>query len=628
MPHVVVGTAGHIDHGKSTLVRALTGTDPDRLPEEKRRGITTDLGYAFLDDVAAIIDVPGHERLVHNMVTGAATIDFGLLVVAADDGVMPQTTEHLQILKFLGVRSGAVVISKCDAADPDWVDLVEEQIRGITKETFLEAAPIFRLDSLSGTGLQEFRAELIQLLKNIAQRSASGVFRLPVDRVFAMKGRGMVVTGTILAGQVHENARLVALPGGLDVRVKHLETHGQSVAILQAGQRAALNLVGETEKLVRGMTLTAEGSLLESQRLLVSLQRLATTGPLKNRQRIRLLLGTQEVIGRIIVLSDENSPQTLAHLVLEEPVVACWHDRFVLRRYSPVETLAGGTVLDPVAPRVRVHEASSEAAFAQRILTADLPAAILAFIEQRGANGITEQWLSACFGMTGEELAAQISGKLAAHICRIGEYLLTRERLEDLGRRAEAILTELHRSVPDSPGFQSNEIKSRLGMNLPDVVVSHVIKELETAGKVIREQAFVQLAGHSMLLTTTQSEFNARVLSELVKGGFAPPAAQVIAEKIGSTRTEVEKALVQLEKLGQCRRLSVDLFFSSEQFEHAISAVKQIIGERSELSISETTALLKSSRKYVVPFLEFLDNQGLTMRDGNMRRRGLKFKSE
>lgn len=625
MARIIVGTAGHIDHGKSTLVRALTGTDPDRLPEEKRRGITIDLGYAFFGDIAAIIDVPGHEKLIRNMVAGAATIDFALLVIAADDGVMPQTTEHLQILCLLGVQSGAIVLTKCDTVEAEWLDLVEDQVRTAVKGTFLERSPIFRVDSVSGNGIAELRDKLTDILVALPARSAHGVFRLPIDRIFVVKGRGSVITGTVLSGSVQKDARLAILPGGFDVRVKRLETHGSEAEELHAGQRAALNLIGETDALRRGRTVTAPGALAPTACVKVAVELLGSREPLKDRQRIRFLIGTQEVIGRVQILQRLPPNRVYANVLFEEDTVAVWGDHFVLRRYSPLETLGGGRVLEPHAPKLRARALADEIGLARAADRETLQEALLAFLQFRGRAGITASSLAVSFGITPTDLLRCCAAIAIPEVSQVGDYLILNGRLSELRANLQSNLTSLHRKSPDSRGFTHSQLKSGDLTSLPDPVYDHVLQRLIADGIIMQDGPLFREPERHIVLTPAQQELNNLVIRELQAAGFAPPSSTAMAETLHRSRPEVEKSLVLLVQLGQCRRLGLDLFFDERVFDQAVQTIRSALQTNPELAVADASRLLSSSRKYVVPFLEFLDSRGITERAGNVRIRGRSF---
>ena len=629
MARVIVGTAGHIDHGKSTLVRALTGTDPDRLPEEKRRGITVDLGYAFLGDTAAIIDVPGHERLIRNMVAGAATIDFALLVVAADDGIMPQTTEHLEILRLLGVGHGAVVITKCDAAEAGWLDLVEDQIRSAVARTFLQDAPVFRVDSLSGRGIPELTQALTTLFAALPPREDRGVFRLPIDRVFTVKGRGTVVTGTVLGGSLHKDIKLAVLPGGHDVRVKRIESHGHEVERVVAGQRAALNLIGATERLERGHTLTLPGRLQSSSRLKIALELLPSSPPLKDRQRIRFLICTQEIIGRLQLLhKNEEGRRYYANVLLENEVTAVWGDHFILRRYSPLETLGGGRVLDPAALRLRARDMPQEIELAKALDTPHLRQAVLAYVHLAARAGVSVDGAAALFGVLPSTFLNHCKSALSPDaIVDIGGYVISRANLDEHCGAVRRALAELHAKSPASVGFGRAELRMTELPALPDVIFDRVLQELVARAQLEQEGGLFREPKRRMVVSASQAELMERVAPLLTRAGFTPPSAAGLSETLSRPLPEIEKTLVLLERAGRVRRLGADLFFDAQQFERAVDVIQHSFDAQNELTVAEAARLLSSSRKYVVPFLEYLDGKGITVRSGNVRLRGRKSKS-
>ena len=628
MSRVIIGTAGHIDHGKSSLVRALTGTDPDRLPEEKNRGITIDLGYAFLAGVAAIIDVPGHEKFIRNMVAGAATVDYALLIVAADDGVMPQTTEHLHILRLLGIQAGAIVLTKIDKAEPDWLDLVEDQTRTAVAGTFLENAPLFRVDSLSEKGIPELREFLLRTLKGLPARADRGALRLPIDRVFTIKGRGIVITGSMLSGSVRKDQRLVALPGELDLRVKHLESEGEESDALYAGQRAALNLVGDVERLERGLTLTEPNALISSSRLKVAIDLLPNVPPLIDRQRIRFLVATQEVIGRVQLVEKPDAGRTYAHLLLESDVVTAWGDHFVVRRYSPLETLGGGRVLEPDAAPLRVRNLVGELDAARALDVDSLPNATLGLLQHRGSGGLSANRLKALLGVTQarvKELLASFSKTRAVH--EFGDYLLLDEHLQHLAELLTRRLSELHAKQPDSAGFAPSELRQGEIALVPEPLFLQIIERFVMEGRLARDGGVIRMPSKRIELTPVQSDLISKIHAILSGEGFAPSSSSVLSEKLNRNKTEVEKTLVLMEKMGTTRRLGVDLFFDAGEFETAVHKVQSLLASGKEVSVSAVSQELGSSRKYVVPLLEYLDSKGITQRDGNVRVKGRNYSS-
>src|SRR5678816_796072 len=426
MHSLIVGTAGHIDHGKSALVRALTGVDPDRLPEEKRRGITIDLGFADLelDDLRiGFVDVPGHERFVKNMLAGAHGIDLLALVIAADEGVMPQTREHFDICRLLGVRNGLVVITKSDLVDEDMLVLVEDEARELVAGSFLEGAPVLAVSSRTGAGLDQLKQQLAALGKRVPARSQDFVTRLPIDRAFSMKGFGAVVTGTLISGKIKEGDELELLPGHVNVRVRGLQVHNKSVPEAHAGQRTAVNLAGiDTAQIERGMVLAPAGRLRSTQIVDAWIDVLpGASRAVRSRSRVRFHIGATEVLGRVRVLEGsqiEPGGGGLVQLRLEAPVVAVHGDRFILRSYSPAETIAGGVIVDPFATKHRGREMDHALELLRLLMRDERSTKFEGFVSAAGTRGVRLADLAAATGWTNEVLA-----KVAAEVQKHGSVI-------------------------------------------------------------------------------------------------------------------------------------------------------------------------------------------------------------
>ena len=409
MAHTVIGTAGHIDHGKTLLVKALTGMDTDQAPEERARGITIELGFAFLGDQATIIDVPGHERFVKTMVAGVSTIDVAMLVIAADDGVMPQSREHLDVLRLLGVERGVVVINKADLVEEEWLGLVEEEVREFVRGSFLAQAEIFRVSALSGAGIDPLRQRLLAMVGDTAAKRTDAPFRLPVDRAFGVKGFGLVCTGTVQAGALAEGDRVEIAPEGRSARVRRLQQHGATVQEVRAGDRAAINLAGvEQGQIERGHSLVASGFFRSTQMLDAEVQLLASSPmTMASRTRVRLHLGTREIMARVVLPGGKPltpGQESFAQLRLEAPVVAAWGDRFVLRRYSPALTIGGGRVLNPHPVKHRRFEPAL-LAHLQTLAHADLPEVVECWLRCADDRLKSQQVLAGELGIGVERLA-------------------------------------------------------------------------------------------------------------------------------------------------------------------------------------------------------------------------------
>jgi selenocysteine-specific elongation factor len=616
--HIIVGTAGHIDHGKSLLVKALTGTDPDRLPEEQQRHITIDLGFAFLSEVAAIIDVPGHERFVHNMVAGAATIDYAMLIVAADDGVMPQTQEHLDILRFLGIERGLVVITKADLVEEAWLELVRDQIVEATTNTFLQNVPIFVVDSLSGRGIADLRDFLLKELSSLQRRRDRGFFRLPIDRVFQMKGHGTIVTGTILSGTVAVEDRLELLPQGKEVRVRGLQTHGLAQASLSMGQRGAINLGGiERQLLNRGNCLVTPGHMISSQRLRVKISLLKHVPPLKNRQRVRVHIGTQEVMARILPLAPE---EPLADIFLDEPAPVVRLDHFVLRSYSPMATIGGGVIVEVHSPRVTKRNRDTELAASRALSEATEQKFIQCFLDHRAFYGATQTELIQASGFGTESVMRWLADLLSAkNVAILGDRYFSASSLKRLRQRVLDTLQGFHRRKPELPNMERAELRQEALPGIPENLLALILRMLDDEGEVKVEGSGIRLSSHKAALASEQEALAQKLLSIIQNAGFRPPPIADIARNLGISPSEAGKTLGLLTKQGRLVRLEPEIFFHPAIFEEAISKLRAEIAARGMVTVGNVSALLDSSRKYVVPFLEYTDKIGVTKREGDQR---------
>lgn len=624
MGHVIVGTAGHIDHGKSSLVRALTGTDPDRLPEEKKRQITIDLGYAFLDDVAAIIDVPGHEKFIHNMVAGAATIDYALLVVASDDGIMPQTREHLHILRLLGLKSGAIVLTKISMTDPEWRVLVKEQIRSAVRGTFLSDAKIFEVDSLSGAGIPELRSFLVSNLPNLPHRNSSDVLRIPIDRVFNVHGHGTVVTGTVLSGSVERDQKVELLPGKTPARIKQLQSNAREQVIVKSGMRAALNLNTDTLP-VRGQTLTTLGAMLSARRLAVSFEHIPDAPHVKDRQRVRFLIGTQEVMGRYRLVGSDSEFQ-YALLLLDQEVVAAWGDCFILRRYSPMDTMGGGKVIDLDPPLRGSRQREQATTRLSNLRKANQDQAIMLWLEHRAPFGIPLRSACQVFAISEERFRNRLL-KSDSSILHHAGFVLSKGNLSNWTDTIASKLKSLHAEQPDASGFSALQLSTALPL-LPPTLLDWTLSHLVSSKKIVQDGSLYKQVGATQSLDARLSALLDKVMTRLAQDGFAPSSSAVLAEALNQPKSEIEKALVMAFRLERAARLGNDLFFERAVFERGIERVRAILSSRGTLQVSDLSKELNSSRKYVVPFLEYLDTKGITERRGNDRVPGRNFEKK
>jgi selenocysteine-specific elongation factor len=624
--HVIVGTAGHIDHGKTALVRALTGIETDTLPEEQARGVTIDIGFAYWRDNVTIIDVPGHERFVKNMVTGVCTVDIAIFVIAADDGPMPQTREHLGILNLLDVKRGVIALTKTDLVDSDWVELVSEEIRELVADTFLADAPIVPLSSETGEGVDALREILEGEIERVEERPDRGVFRLPIDRAFSVRGFGTIVTGTVISGSVEPKDEAVLLPSGQSVRVRGIQTHGEDVESAHVGARAAVNITGvEVDEVERGDLLCEPGYFDTTYMIDVRLVALAdAAAPIKNRSRVHLHLGPREVLARVVLLeSDELAPggSELAQLRLEEPGIAAKGDRFVIRRYSPVVTLGGGVVLD-ASPRKHARLRTEINETIQQ-LEADDPVAVLdARLRSLG-------WASATIGQIAsdlavseteaEALAASLQGKSGLHTFSSGggaRYV----HIDTFGSLQDEILSKTlgyHTENPLAGGLRRRELKDRLGKHTEDAVYEAAVDALLTEQKLAGDGAVLRLADHQIELSDDQARIREQILADLVSGGAAPPD---ISELTGKHNDSAVGDIVEaMRSIGDLVRIDDGLIFAPQTLTDIESQMVSFLKERGEMGVGDFRDLVGTTRKYAVPLLNYFDSQGVTERQGDVR---------
>lgn len=611
----VVGTAGHVDHGKSTLVYRLTGMDPDRLAEEKRRGMTIDLGFAWLvlpgGQEVSIVDVPGHERFVRNMLAGVGGIDVALLVVAADEGMMPQTREHLAIIDLLGIRHGLVAITKIDMVAPDWLELVTDDVRQELAGTVLESAPLVPVSAVTGAGLDDLKAALGTLLATITPHALSGSPRLPVDRVFTLSGHGTVVTGTLLDGALRVGDEVEVLPAGLRSRLRSLQTHRQKVEIAPPGSRVAANLVGLTvDQLRRGDVLCRPGALQPTTTIDVSLRLLAVAGrPLVSGDEVHFYSGAAEIPATVRVLNDVSiAPEqtAAAQLRLAQPAVLRRGDRFIVRRPSPPETIGGGVVLDPQARRARRGRASV-------VLTSDLD-----------ARDVLEEVLRSRRLWAVSDLAARLQQPVAVTAQAIqdlqqeglavvaGEAVAAHEGWQALTAGARRAVAAYHAAQPLRTGMPREELRERLGV--APALWPGVAQRLATDAVVAEHGAVVQEPGFVPRLSPPQQRRADAILAALAAGGYSPPS---LADLAGNDADDTD-LLAYLVEQGQIVRLNEQLAYPSAVYRDMVQQVVAVL-ERGPVTVAQVRDLLGISRRYSLALLEHLDTLRLTRRNGDER---------
>ncbi len=629
---LIIGTAGHIDHGKTSLVRALTGQDTDRLKEEKERGISIDLGFAFLDapggERAGIVDVPGHERFIRNMLAGAHGMDLVLFTVAADDGVMPQTEEHLDILHLLGVRRGIFVITKTDLVDPARVAAVREEIEILTVDTSLEGMPVMPVSTLTGAGLEVLRAEIATQLAAPPGPPPPGYFRLPVDRAFVIRGHGVVVTGTAIAGTVHEGDTVRVLPGGERARVRSLEVHGVPVPRVEHGQRVAMNLVGvERSDLGRGHVICHPRLERLTRRLDAWVEiRPGARRAVESHGRVRFHLGTAEVLAKLVVLggASELRPRSTgyAQLVLTEDVLAMRGDRFILRDETARWTLGGGTVVNPFTDRHR----RAESGFLERLAVlrdGAPPAAARAFLEltpQFAADGAT---VAQALDLREEEAATALStvdGVVAIPDSGPAEAYTTREKWERLETAVHEAVVAAHRAQPFALGPEMESLRAQLPWEVTPKVFRWGIDRLVAAKLLVREDSIVRLPEHRVALGAEARALGARVEELLTAGRFTPPDLRQLEETTGVPHKHLLDVLGVLEAEGKVARIAPDLFYASGAAAAARALLEGQCRVHGEITAAAFRDLIGASRKFAIAFLDWCDRTGVTVRVGDLRK--------
>ncbi len=643
--HLVVGTAGHIDHGKSTLVEALTGVDPDRLQEEKARGITIDLGFAPYrhgDTQLAFVDVPGHERFVRNMLAGASGIDCVLLVIAADESVMPQTREHFDICRLLGVGGGLVALTKSDLVDEETLELVRLETRELIAGSFLDGAPLVPVSARTGAGLDDVRRELAALSDGVSGRADSGIARLPVDRAFSVKGFGTVVTGTQASGVIEGEGELTLMPAGRRVKVRGLQVHGEPRPASRAGQRVAVNLAAVgVDDLQRGDTLTTEGGLCASRRFDGRLTLLDGARPLKYGARVRFHQGTSEIMARLAIGAArttagagggaEEAPEfpgvlepgasAFVRLHLERPVALTRGDRFVLRAYSPMITIGGGVVLDPDPPGGRLRSAAGLQRAMRLDALDDDAAAVLTMVGEAGGAGVTIGALAPRIGRNVAEVrrvaAALVDeGALVA----MGERLVVAAAAEAAGEALLAIAGAYHRDHPLEPGLPREEARERLASQAGPALFEHVAQVLAAAGRLAAGRHLV-LSTHRIVLTDEETRVKDDLAGLFLREGLSPPDPAVWARERGVDRALADRMLKLLVRDGTVERLDTLVFHRSvlERLRQDVAGLRTGAAEPVRIDVAWFKQRFGITRKFAIPLLEYLDRVRVTRRSGRER---------
>jgi selenocysteine-specific elongation factor len=620
MRRLILGTAGHIDHGKTALVRALTGVDTDRLPEEKRRGITIDLGFASLqlgDDLEIdLIDVPGHEAFIRNMLAGATGIDLVLLVVAADEGVMPQTREHLAIVELLGIRRGVVAITKADLVDPEWLELVRDEVHELLSGGPLADAPIQVVSARSGQGIAELADVIGQAAYTVQMRSSNDLFRMPIDRVFTVRGTGTVVTGTVWSGSLRRDAQVRIEPAGFTARVRALQRHGTECDSIEAGERAAVALAGvDRQAVTRGDTLMDTADWEPASILTVQVAVLVdAAAALRPRQRVRVHLGTAEVMARLALPDGDIAPgaEGLAQLRLERPLLARALDRLVIRSYSPVRTIAGGLVLEPDAPRRKRFTDRTRSAL-RSITEADR--ALDALLDLAGANGVQRHLLPLVTGQGAAAMDDAISR--APHVRIIAGRVVRTDVVHGLRAAIEERVRRYHVERPLDDGMERELLRREVD---PDsgVAFSVALQELLTEGVLTGSSGSVAVGGHEPAPAEADRLLLERLSAVYAAAGTQAPDLQELPPEL-ATAPQLASMIRLLERRGALIRLSGDRWADAAAVASAAFALRSQFVAGREVAMADFKQVLNLSRKHLIPLLEYFDRTGVTRRAGEGR---------
>lgn len=633
---MIAGTAGHIDHGKTALIKALTGTDADRLPEEKRRGITVDLGFAEMssgDLEVGFVDVPGHERFVKNMLAGASGIDLVMLVIASDEGVMPQTREHFDICRLLGLSCGLIVLTKIDLVDEETLELARLDAIELVTGSFLGHAPIVGVSSRTGEGIEELKVAIGEVATQIPARGDRLIARLPIDRSFSMKGFGAVVTGTLVSGKIVEGAEMELLPSGARVRVRGIQSHGRSRGSVSAGQRAAINVGGiDHAKITRGMVLAEPDVLRPTQAIDAEVEVLpGAPRPLRNRQRVRVHIGTVEALARLSVLNGSGEipagEKDLVQIRLEKPVAAAAGEAFILRSYSPQVTIAGGRVIDVLAERhsrkdldgVRTHLHALQAA-------GDDAQIVGLLVDAGGRSGQAFSDLQARTALRRDVLAdALLKAIDTGKIVDAGGVYIARGEFERLIGAVETAVESFHDREPLAKGITREALRELVFAFLPPEVFQTVVTRLEAAGRVVLENETVRLASYRPTLSSADAEVGTRLLAIYSVARLAVPKLEdALAQAIAGTRTDRGEARKIFQLFLDSReivKVTDEFYFAREVIDELASRLRQYAAASADrlIDVPAFKELAGISRKYAIPLLEYFDRERVTRRAGDRR---------
>jgi selenocysteine-specific elongation factor len=632
LKQIILGTAGHIDHGKTSLIKALTGIDTDRLKEEKLRGITIELGFAWLDlpsgQRLGIVDVPGHEKFVKNMVAGVSGIDLVALIIAADEGVMPQTKEHLDICTLLGVKHGLVVLTKTDTVDQEWLGLVTDDVQEFLKGTFLDGSPIVPVSSLTGQGLPQLLEALENLCEVVPERTSSGLFRLPVDRVFTMKGFGTVITGSLVSGMVRVGETVMIYPSGIQSKVRGIQVHGQKADQATTSMRTAVNFQGiDRADVARGDVVGGVNTLKSSYMvdgLLFYLR--SNEKALKNRTKVRFHTGTSEILGYAILLDREEltaGETTVAQFRLDAPVAVVKDDRFVIRSYSPVRTIGGGQILNPIP---RKHKRYKEPLVAElKSLAESAPKEIITYhVKESGISGLPFSELRLMTNLSDKDLEEHLqhllSQKAIIQTDREKPTFIHGSVFDELHQKAIKIVESYHKRHPLKPGISKQELMSTLALWLSSKLFNLLIQDLTKSNTVIQEKDIIHLPGHRVALGADQKDIEQRIEQAYLQSGLQPPYFRDLATSLGQNSAHTKEILMHMLEEGTLVKVKEDLYFHRRVIDDLKTGLVSYLKENREITTPQFKEMTGVSRKYTIPLIEFFDATKITIRVGDIRR--------
>ena len=631
--HTIIGTAGHIDHGKTAVIRALTGIDADRLKEEKERGITIDIGFAYWKDDVTILDVPGHEKFIRNMVAGVNTVDFFLLIIAADDGIMPQTIEHLDILNFFNIRDGIVILNKIDLADQEWLSLVEDDVHNLLKKYHLDNLPIVKVSAVSNDNIDNLRELIEQKIAEQTETESTQPFRLLVDRSFTIKGFGTVVTGTVVSGNLKKGEDIEILPQGIKKKVRGLQAHGKDTDLVTIGDRAAVNLQAISKvEITRGDVLSHIDTLSNTNEFIGTL-RTVSKFPVKigNRSKVRVYVGTAERFGQLIWFESnkflEEESEYHVRIKLEAPLAAARNDAFLIRLHSPLITLAGGRIIEVNPPKIH-HNEDDWRNYFDTMASNDYDKIIGTIIINRKLDPVSRVFLQqkmfeqdSIITKTNENLIKQ--KKIRSIKLKGLDHYVSETSFDQLIGNIEKYISEFHQKNPHLPGLNHQELFAGSGYSWvqPEIFDAAIKKLLNS--KIIRlEQNFYSLSDFSIQVSKDIDLVQNEILSIIRESRFSPAIGSEIAQKIEIPLNEVQSIINILVKNQKLVNISRDIFIDHAILEELLSFIRKYFEKQNEMPVAPLKEFIKTTRKYAIPILEYLDSKGYTIREGDVRKKG------